>query len=156
MTERDSSQAMTDRRSAARRAAVKAAGARRLEVLGVDDCLGLLRTRCVGRLAYVDDGHPRILPLNYTVVDGQVVMRTRYGDTLDTLAARAPVAFEVDDIDPGDHRGWSVVVHGKAEEVWDPGELARLRAVPLRPWAPGERSHYVRILSSRITGRRIA
>jgi nitroimidazol reductase NimA-like FMN-containing flavoprotein (pyridoxamine 5'-phosphate oxidase superfamily) len=128
---------------------------RRLEELGVDECLRLLRTRFVGRIAYVVDGRPNIMPLNYAVVDGAIVMRTGYGDTLDTLADRPAVAFEVDDIDPDYHQGWSVVVHGKAEEVWHPNELARLRDVPLRPWAPGAREHYVRILSSQITGRRI-
>lgn len=146
---------MNDRPTAVRRDAAGPPRARRLEEIGVEECLRLLRTRFVGRLAYVVEGRPRILPLNYAVVDGQVVMRTEYGDTLDTLADRAAVAFEVDDIDPDDHRGWSVVVHGKAEEVWHPDELARLREVPLRPWAPGARAHYLRILSSAISGRRI-
>jgi len=46
-------------------------------------------------------------------------------------------------------------VHGKAEEIWQPEELEHARNLLLRPWALGERSHYVRILSSAISGRRI-
>jgi len=34
--------------------------------------------------------------------------------------------------------------------------LARLRELPLRVWAPGARTHYLRILPAQLTGRRIA
>lgn len=129
--------------------------ARRLEELSVDACLRLLETRSVGRLAFVIDGRPRIQPFNYRLVDGAIVLRTGYGDTLEVLAERPPVAFEVDDHDTRDRYGWSVVVHGRCEEVWHPDELARLRAVPLEPWVPGPRAHYVRVLPALITGRRL-
>jgi hypothetical protein len=46
-------------------------------------------------------------------------------------------------------------VRGEITEVTDPAELARLRGLPLRPWAPGARDHYVRILPAVLTGRRI-
>jgi len=39
--------------------------------------------------------------------------------------------------------------------VTEPDELARLRELPLRPWAPGARDHYARILPAALTGRRI-
>ena len=42
-----------------------------------------------------------------------------------------------------------------AEEIWRGDELTIMRELPLRPWAPGNRDHYVRILSTAITGRRI-
>ena len=57
-----------------------------------------------------------------------------------------PVEFEADAGDPGSHTGWSVIVHGVAEEIWRPEDLAAVRELPLRPWAPGNRDHYVRIL----------
>ena len=34
-------------------------------------------------------------------------------------------------------------MRGEITEVTDPAELARLRGLPLRPWAPGARDHYV-------------
>jgi uncharacterized protein len=51
--------------------------------------------------------------------------------------------------------GWSVIILGVAEEIWRPEELDIARQLPLRPWAPGDRDHYVRILSTQITGRRV-
>ncbi|MBO3749286.1 pyridoxamine 5'-phosphate oxidase family protein [Streptosporangiaceae bacterium NEAU-GS5] len=37
--------------------------------------------------------------------------------------------------------GWSVTAVGPARAVTDPAEHARLRALPLTPWAPGEHDH---------------
>ena len=127
---------------------------RTLDELSVDECLRLLDTQAVGRLAYVRDGAPLVQPVTYRVHEGVVVLRVDYGRLLDELHL-SPAAFEVDDIDTEHHAGWSVVVQGRAEEVWHPEELARLRALPLRPWAPGDRDHYVRLLPRAITGRRI-
>jgi hypothetical protein len=47
------------------------------------------------------------------------------------------------------------MVRGEAVGVTDPAELARLRKLPLHPWAPGAKAHYVRILPAALTGRRI-
>jgi hypothetical protein len=38
----------------------------------------------------------------------------------------------------------------------DPQELDDLRQTPLIPWAPGDRSQYVRITPEIVTGRRIS
>lgn len=127
---------------------------RRIEALGVDQCLELLHTQSLGRLAYVVDGRPRILPLNYGVHQGSVLFRIGYGEVLDAIHQRA-VAFEVDDTHPDARTGWSVVVHGIAEEIWRTDDLEAARELNLQPWAPGARDHYVRILSSAITGRRV-
>jgi uncharacterized protein len=48
------------------------------------------------------------------------------------------------------------VVRGEAVEVTDPAELARLRELPLHPWAPGAKHRYVRVLPAVLTGRRIS
>lgn len=127
---------------------------RRLESLSVDDCLRLLASRYIGRIAFVANGRPHVLPVNYRLHEGAVVFRTDYGTLLDAVHLAA-VAFEVDAIDADYHTGWSVVVHGKAEEVWRPEELESFRLLPLRPWALGTRGHYVRIFPGEITGRRI-
>ncbi|HEY8340454.1 MAG TPA: pyridoxamine 5'-phosphate oxidase family protein [Egibacteraceae bacterium] len=122
--------------------------------LTVDECLRLLEHQYVGRIATVRDGLPLVQPVNYVLHEGCVVIRLDYGRLLDEIHG-SQVAFEVDDIDPLYHSGWSVVVQGRAEEVWHPAELEVLRELPLRPWAPGDRDHYVRILPRSITGRRI-
>ena len=128
---------------------------RQIKALSVDECLALLTMATLGRVAFVHDGEPYIVPVNYLLHEGSVVFRTTYGTTLDTVSAGARVAFEVDRIDEQTHLGWSVIVSGKAEEIWLPDEIATATTLPITPWAPGERNHYVRISPSAITGRRI-
>jgi hypothetical protein len=48
-----------------------------------------------------------------------------------------------------------VVVRGALGEVTDPEDLARLRALPLYPWAPGDKARYLRVRPASLTGRRI-
>ena len=128
---------------------------RRMEALTVDGCLALLQRQALGRVAFVlPDGSPSIQPVNYLMHEGSVLFRTTYGRTLDTIGAGARVAFEVDGVEADG--GWSVVVHGKAEEIWAPDEVAVAAGLPIRPSAPGDRNHFVRILPAAITGRRIA
>ena len=127
---------------------------RALVELTVEECMAKLSQTFLGRLAYVVEGHPRILPVNHAYRDGAVVFRTGYGPLIEAVHGN-PVAYEVDDYDLTDHSGWSVVVQGIAEEVWREPDLDEVRALPLRPWAPGDRDHYIRIVPTAITGRRI-
>lgn len=130
------------------------AAKKNLQPLTVEESLDLLGTATLGRLAYVVSGKPRILPLNYAMYQGSVVFRTGYGELLDTIHLQQ-VVFEADHGADETRSGWSVIVHGVAEEIWRPEELEMVHKLPLRPWAPGNRDHYVRILSTAITGRRI-
>jgi nitroimidazol reductase NimA-like FMN-containing flavoprotein (pyridoxamine 5'-phosphate oxidase superfamily) len=127
----------------------------RLEEIGRDECLRLLRDEAyVGRLAFVLDGRPMVLPVNYLVDAESVVFSTGEGTKL-AAVRDAPVAFEIDENRALYHSGWSVVVRGIAREVTDAGELERLRRGPLRSWARGTREHWVRISVDEISGRRI-
>ena len=47
------------------------------------------------------------------------------------------------------------LVIGPSTEVTDPGELARLRTIGLKSWAPGERDHFIRISPVMLNGRRL-
>jgi uncharacterized protein len=96
-----------------------------------------------------------IFPVNFALDRHMVVFRTDEGTKLDAAARGSRVAFEIDGTGTGVHTGWSVLVRGEAIEVTGPEELARLRRLPLAPWAPGAKAHYVRILPAKLTGRRI-
>jgi uncharacterized protein len=119
------------------------------------ECLRLLEHRAIGRVALVVDGRPLVVPVSYLLRDGAVVFRTGWGLKPDAAVHGAPMAFEVDDVDHDYRTGWSVLVQGVAAQVREPADIETLDAT-LRPWAPGERDHYVRIVPSVISGRRIA
>jgi nitroimidazol reductase NimA-like FMN-containing flavoprotein (pyridoxamine 5'-phosphate oxidase superfamily) len=124
--------------------------------LSKSECFGLLARERVGRVAFVDDLGPIVMPVNFVLDRHMVVFRTDGGTKLDTAVRGSRVAFEIDGTDETARTGWSVLVRGEAVEVTDPAELARLRHLPLHPWAPGAKTHYVRILPAVLTGRRIS
>jgi uncharacterized protein len=126
-----------------------------MEELDDSQCRKLLAERHLGRLAIPDFGGPVIFPVNYVFDQDLVVFRTDPGSKLDAATERELVAFEVDAIDEATRTGWSVVVRGTLAEVTDPAALARLRALPLYPWAPGAKDRYVRLRPRSITGRRL-
>ena len=119
------------------------------------ECFELLAREHLGRVAMVDDRGPVVFPVNFVLDRHMVVFRTGEGTKLDAACLGCRVAFEIDGTDAAAHTGWSVVVRGEAVEVTDPAELARLRKLPLDPWAPGIKTHYVRVLPAVLTGRRI-
>jgi nitroimidazol reductase NimA-like FMN-containing flavoprotein (pyridoxamine 5'-phosphate oxidase superfamily) len=129
--------------------------AKGLEILGVEECLRLLGTQNTGRIAVIVERKPLVLPVNYAMHRGTVVFRTDPGTKLDAALGEEYVSFEVDEIDQRYRTGWSVLVVGQAERVYQPEELEELRRLPLQPWAPGHKAHYVRVLSTAISGRRI-
>jgi hypothetical protein len=65
------------------------------------------------------------------------------------------VAFEIDDLDLAKQLGWSVLIQGPAHHVTAAERDAALKA-GVEAWAPGDRQLFVRIVPSRITGRRIS
>jgi nitroimidazol reductase NimA-like FMN-containing flavoprotein (pyridoxamine 5'-phosphate oxidase superfamily) len=131
-----------------------------IEELDRSECMYLISPGGVGRIAYTSRFGPAVLPVNYTVRDGAVVFRTAENGPLDedlrTGIANADymVAFEIDDIDMAGHRGWSVLIQGPAHHLSE-DEEAELGQVGIETWAPGERDLYMRIVPSRITGRRV-
>lgn len=127
-----------------------------LEILSREECLRLLATVPVGRVAVSVGALPAILPVNFVVLDGDVVFRTAPGSKLDAAVRNAVVAFEADAVDAVYHTGWSVLVVGVAEEVTDPESLRAVDALPLEPWAlDGLADHVVRIRTQTISGRRL-
>ena len=115
----------------------------------------LQRHGFVGRVAFIVDGRPMIMPVNYLADHDALVFCTGEGTKLSALRGSAAVAFEVDDSRPLDHSGWSVVVEGTASEITDPEELKRLRSGPLKSWAVRPTAHWIRVTYEHVSGRRI-
>jgi nitroimidazol reductase NimA-like FMN-containing flavoprotein (pyridoxamine 5'-phosphate oxidase superfamily) len=125
-----------------------------LELLTEDECRALLCTQSVGRIAVSVGALPVILPVNYAVVDDDIVFLTGDGLKLRAALENTVVAFEVDHLDEALDYGWSVLAIGVAREV---GEAEREGLGPVRvsPWAGGDRTHLIRIHPEMISGRRI-
>jgi hypothetical protein len=66
-----------------------------------------------------------------------------------------PVNYSlIDSIDPAARQGWSVLIQGPAHHLDDAERDAVLEA-GIESWAPGDRELFLRIVPSRITGRRM-
>lgn len=128
----------------------------RVEALDRPTCLRLLAGEEVGRLAVVAGGAPVVLPVNYALDGEAVVVRTEPGTKLDQ-GVRSPACFEVDDFDRATRSGWSVIVAGRLEEVteFDGPDFERVRALGIEPWAGPGLDHWLRLVPTRVTGRRI-
>jgi uncharacterized protein len=124
-----------------------------LQELSRDECLRLIATTAVGRIIYTRQALPAVELVNFAVHDGDIVIRTSRSGKLAAAVRGAVVAFEVDQLNPGDETGWSVTAIGRSREVSDPAEVERLRGIGLSTWAPGEREHFIRISAEIVNGR---
>ncbi len=126
-----------------------------LAVLTETDCLALLQSGDVARIAFAFEGRVEIFPINYCMEGRIIVFRTGPGTKLAAVPKTA-LAVEIDSWDPRAGIGWSVVARGRAEEITSsPGRAAEhLRWMPVHPAAPGDRFHWIGIKPSEITGRR--
>ena len=128
-----------------------------LEILSPATCLRLLGAGRIGRVGFVSDGHPHVLPVNYVASEaGEIVFRTTDGSVL-TAVAGGPAVFEIDGYDEQSRTGWSVCVHGPGREITDVEDplARRLRELDVITWAPGQRDRWFAILGDQLTGRRI-
>lgn len=132
-----------------------------MEVIDRQECLQLVGSLSVGRLAVSLTGEPPlVVPINF-VLDGEVVVfRSAPGTKFEALSERPDAqrigrhpnaSFQVDMIDPVHRTGWSVLIRGVAY----PAEADEVADVDLESWAPGHQRHLVRLVPTSITGRRI-
>lgn len=126
-----------------------------LEVLSRAECLDLLATATLGRVGVSIGALPVVLPVNYGVLDGDLVFRTVEGTKLAGAAANAVVAFEVDAVDGAGAVAWSVLVVGRSDIVEDAAERAAAEAVIPATWLPTDPAHVVRVHADRVSGRRV-
>ena len=125
----------------------------RVEELAENECLRLLGTRRVGRVAHNDAEGPVVVPVNYVLEGGMVLFRiSPYSQLADRLRDGA-ASFQVDYVDEDARTGWSVLVRGHAARArnW---ELPEAGSRPT-PWAEGGRNLHVRLSPHHVSGVRL-
>jgi uncharacterized protein len=125
-----------------------------LEILPFDRCLQLLTTVPVGRISFFSEGEIVVLPVNH-IMDGQdPVFCTARGSKLSAAEGEDLVAFEADHYDERTRSGWSVLVNGRAQAVYEEAESQRLSRLGLCPWVTAvERPFWIRIRRTSVSGR---
>lgn len=126
-----------------------------LQVLDEETCRAHLRTASIGRIGTTIGALPAVLPMAYTMLDDDIVFRSRPGTQLTAAILAAPVAFEVDHLDRDTRTGWSVMVVGRARPVELERDLARIESLALDVWSNDEDDHVLRIDTRFVTGRRV-
>lgn len=126
----------------------------RLTEMPAGECRDLMGSTSVGRVGFVDEDGPVVLPVNYVLEGNDVLFRTSPANSIGRHLDGARVAFEVDEFDDYTQSGWSVLVRGTAAFV---GADDHSRDHTLQPfaWAAGSRHQVVRVSPSSVTGRRL-
>jgi nitroimidazol reductase NimA-like FMN-containing flavoprotein (pyridoxamine 5'-phosphate oxidase superfamily) len=115
-----------------------------------NECWELLGTRPVGRLVWSGASGLTVVPLNYAVREGRILLRTAAYTSLARECRDREVAFQVDDIDADSHSGWSVLVRGYCRDV-----AAGSDDQAPDTWASGTRRVVFAVEAQEVTGRRL-
>lgn len=128
-----------------------------LAILPLDDCWRPLASVPVGRIGFQADGEVVVLPVDH-IVDGQsVAFRTAVGSKLSAADGETQVVFEADDYDAGRRAGWSVVINGHAQVVYEDPDIEELNRSGLESWADdADRPYWIRVWPESVSGRLIA
>jgi nitroimidazol reductase NimA-like FMN-containing flavoprotein (pyridoxamine 5'-phosphate oxidase superfamily) len=127
------------------------------EILTRNECVRLLAVEAggVGRLGLVDAaGNVVIHPLNYRMLDDDVLVQIGPGSMLDAALAGTIVSFEIDQVSLAEGCAWSVLVHGLATVVADSARAGPVRPVGGAPLVPEPGASLVRIRTGVLSGRR--
>ncbi|MBV9795633.1 MAG: pyridoxamine 5'-phosphate oxidase family protein [Actinobacteria bacterium] len=133
----------------------------RIEELTEQECLTLIAGGGIGRIAYSGRYGQTVLPVNYQLLDNTIVFRTGEDSPLEEdlqtgiRHAEYQVAFEIDEINLTAREGWSVLVQGPAHHIDSDTERTAAHQTGVQPWSGGAKEHYIRVIPTRITGRRI-
>lgn len=132
-----------------------------LEDLDEAECRRLISPGGIGRIAYSGRFGVTVLPVNYKLHQGAIFFRTAQDSPLDEdlrtgiANAEYKVSFEIDDFDLAAREGWSVLVQGAAHHVDSGPERAAALDAGVEAWPGGDREQFLRIVPTRISGRRI-
>ncbi|MET0738675.1 MAG: pyridoxamine 5'-phosphate oxidase family protein [Acidimicrobiales bacterium] len=127
---------------------------RRLVAIAEEECWQLVSTRRWGRLLVVVANHPELFPVDHLVDGRSLLVRTEEGTKL-RAALGARVGFEVDEVDDDARLGWTVMLAGYANEVFDTRELELAEIDADEAVWTGDRVHWLRIVPFKVSGRRL-
>jgi uncharacterized protein len=114
-----------------------------LRELTEEECRHLLRTNFVGRIGLSVAALPVVVPVNYLLDGDRILICSEPGAKLDAARHGLVACLEIDEFDPVDHAGWSVLATGRLTEVIDPEERRRVAQLPFRPWMPMTDPHFL-------------
>lgn len=119
-------------------------------------CWELVAASTVGRLGWVADSRVLVLPVNYVVDAGTIVIRTAPDGELSRIEdAAAELAFEVDHHDRVTGSGWSVLMGGTLTPMSEDEAAAVSGLDRVVPWAGGDRSLHLRFTPRTLSGRTV-
>ena len=125
-----------------------------LHELSHDDCLRLLSAGGVGRIGFASPAGQQIIPVSYQLHDDAIVCRTTAYTVLGLHGPGAQAAFEVDELNVGQHTGWSVLATGTLHAVTRQAEVAAIRlGRDPEPWPDGIRQLYLKLVWRMLSGR---
>lgn len=129
--------------------------AAKVEHLTKEQCWALAESASFGRLAVQAlDGMPDVFPVNYTVHDGSIYIRSAPGSKLMAIVRHPVAAFEIDGEDDRVH--WSVVLRGDVRRLAVDREIHESGIQSVVSDSPTEKFNYVCVTPITVTGRRFA
>lgn len=126
------------------------------EVLTRNECLRLLAVGAggLGRLGLVDEGHVVIQPVNYRMLDRDVLIQIGPGSMLEAAHQQTIVSFETDHVGAPGCTAWSVLVQGLASVVEGAAGTEGARPTHAPPLVVEPGTSLVRIRTGVLSGRR--
>ncbi len=124
-------------------------------MIPADECLRLLTSVSVGRIAYTKRALPAVEPVRFAVDGDEIVIRIDTGSTLSATIPDTIVAFQAEHLDDETRTGWTVNVVGSAHEVTEPSDMARLHGTEPPTWALARGDQFIRIAPGIVTGREL-
>lgn len=125
-----------------------------LEVLDSATCRRLLESEPIGWLAHCFKERSHIVPVNFTLHGGEVIIEAGYGRSLQAAAQHQVMTLAAGALDSRTESGWSVTVSGRAHLLGD--ELVNPNLPRPRVWVPLESRVAIAIPVQRISGRQMA
>jgi nitroimidazol reductase NimA-like FMN-containing flavoprotein (pyridoxamine 5'-phosphate oxidase superfamily) len=123
-----------------------------LGVLTETQCLALLDSTRLGRIALTDRAMPIILPVGFARLDNDLIFRVGQGALSRAARMGQVVCFEVDWTDDRFENAWSVAAIGQLSTLDQPARLRRAQGLDLIPWS-SQCDEYVQLTPQLISGR---